>query len=99
MSEEYISRSKYRAIKLALAKMSGEQIQAAMSDPGFVEAIAAAAQTGDVEAVRAVLRAKFDELDGSVQGLVAAAIAEIDALPRVRGGVSAGSADPGGPER
>jgi hypothetical protein len=49
---------------------------------------------------RAVLRAKFDELDGSVQGLVAAAaIAEIDALPRVRGGVSAGSADPGGPER
>jgi hypothetical protein len=77
MSEKFISRSKATAIKLALAKMAAAQLQEAI--PGLAEELAAAAREGGLAAVRALLEAKFDELDESVDGLVAAAIAEINA--------------------
>jgi Glu-tRNA(Gln) amidotransferase subunit E-like FAD-binding protein len=74
---EFISRSKAVAIKLALARMAAEQVEAVI--PGMAEELAAAAQTGGVEAVRALLEVKCDELDKAVDGLVAAAIVEIQA--------------------
>jgi hypothetical protein len=80
---EFISRSKVTAIKLALAKMAAENVQAAI--PGLADEIAAAARTGGVAAIRAVLEAKSDELDKAVDGLVAAAIAEINADDEDRG--------------
>jgi hypothetical protein len=75
---EFISRSKATAIKLALAKMAAERVQRAFT-PEFTEELFAAGQTGGLAAVRAVLEAKSDELSASVDDLVAAAIAEINA--------------------
>jgi hypothetical protein len=74
---EFISRAKFNAIKLALLKVYGGQLQAAL--PGLDEELYAAAQTGDVAAVRAVLKAKSEELSASFDAAVAAAIAEIQA--------------------
>jgi hypothetical protein len=73
---KFISRSKATAIKLALARMAAEQVQAAL--PGLSEELYAAARTGGLAAVRALLEAKGEELSASVDGLVAAAIAEIN---------------------
>jgi hypothetical protein len=79
MSGDFISRSKATAIRRALAKMIMAHVETQLNDPEFAEATFAAAQTGGSAAVSAVLEAKRDDLDKSVERLVAAAIAEIDA--------------------
>jgi hypothetical protein len=73
---EFISRGKLAAINLSLVKMHEEQVQAAL--PGLAEELNAVSRTGDVAAVRALLKAKSAELSASFDGLVAAAIAEIN---------------------
>jgi hypothetical protein len=76
MSEKFISRAKYTAVRQTLAKMHRERLQEAL--PGLEGELVAAAQTGDVAAVRARLQALSAELDNSFQDLLAAAIAELD---------------------
>lgn len=76
---EFISRSKATAIRRALGEMILEKVQAGLAEAGLAEELYAAARTGDVAAVRARLQRLRNELDASVDGLVAAAIAEINA--------------------
>lgn len=78
---EYISKAEAAAIRRALGKLIMESMEAALS--GWEGKTLAAVQTGDAVAVRAVLEAMRDDLDKSVERLVAAARAEIDALPGV----------------
>ena len=73
---EFISRSKADAIKRTFCDLAAEQIRR-VPTPEFAEELAAAAKTGGVVAVRAVLEAKRGELDEAVDRLVEAAIAEI----------------------
>ena len=78
---EYISKAEAAAIRRALAKLILEKVET--SFPGLTEESLAAVQTGGVEAVRAVLKEWSDKLTISVDDLVMAARAEIDALPGV----------------